>query len=1036
MAESRACGTCGVLLAPGLSTVLCPRCSLQEVLASTEDQTPSGKHLGDYELIEEIARGGMGVVWRARQRSLNRTVALKMIRSGNFASKEDVLRFRAEAESTARLQHPHIVRIHETGEADGLPFFTMDYVPGANLAVLVRDRPLPAKRAVGYVKKIAEAIHYAHEHGILHRDLKPSNVLIDEEDNPRVTDFGLAKRVQKDSFITVTGQVLGSPSFMPPEQAGSKVKMGRHSDVYGLGAILYFLLTARAPFQGESVEVTLNQVRNDDPVSPRRLNPAVPLDLETICLKCLEKDPARRYADAHELALELNRFLCDEPIVARPIGYGEKLWRWGQRNPELAQAISAAVALFIVGFIISLWQWRRAEERAAAAQLNLYVSDMNLALQALRQNNHGYALEKLRAHLPGPGNSTDLRGWEWRYLWKRCQPNNLSSISGDKPVNALALTRNGALLASATEDGLVQVWDYPQSRVISRFTGSSYGPSQSCIAFSPDGALFAMVHGERVFLYETTGWELMRILNAAKPGNLFTVMFSPGNNNVLATGTAGLKAWEAASGREIRPPISFEQRCLHLALSIDGRWIGLSTGDGFSIWDLQSRTKILSRYMGPEQISALAFSSNGLFAACDRDGIVRVWDLLDLQRTQSTKPQAEWDTHSSTIYSAAFSPDNATLATAGSDQLIHLWSTENWQKLNTFKGHLNEVWSLAFASDGDVLLSGGKYGAIMSWNPRERPQSDALAGARFPLWFSPDSRTMATRNGGRNIQFWDVATRTLQSTLRPATNLAVEFAEMTPDGTRLLIRSASNVIHVIDTRNSESIGTLAVDATDLFLATPWRPSPDSRLVPVCIERRPEGRRTFSTELYDISTRGMAATVKDLKGPVCFSPDGRLLAGHNSSRKPIIWDVARGKILWRLEEIARGVTSLAFSGDGRLFAVGSVDGTARLWAVSTGRLLFTLKGHQQGLGKILFSRDNRTLFSTSTDDTVKLWNVATGQEMLSLTDYGGDTYELLLSPDDSTLAVGGLYFARLPIKLWTAPSLKEIDAQLKNQRVAD
>jgi serine/threonine protein kinase len=276
------------------------------------------RHIGDYDLLEEIARGGMGIIFKARQARLDRLVAVKMILAGEFASREQALRFRAEVEAAARLQHPNIVRIHETGEQGGEPYFSMDYVEGTNLAALAHKKPLPARRAASYVKTIAEAIHYAHEQGILHRDLKPSNVLIDSNDQPRVTDFGLAKRMQKESFLTATGDVMGSPNFMPPEQAAAKsVKAGRYSDVYSLGGILFYLLTGRPPFVAETVAETMHHVLNTAPVSPRLLDPGVPEEIAAICLKCLEKEPAKRYQTAQQLADELGRYLRDEPIMAR-----------------------------------------------------------------------------------------------------------------------------------------------------------------------------------------------------------------------------------------------------------------------------------------------------------------------------------------------------------------------------------------------------------------------------------------------------------------------------------------------------------------------------------------------------------------------------------------------------------------------------------------------------------------------------------------------------------------------------------------------
>src|SRR6266571_5284820 len=356
---------------PGASSTAATAASGSNDHASTSTATGLSlpRTFGDYALLEEIARGGMGIVYRARQVSLDRIVAVKMLLFGPLSSPEFVKRFRAEASAAASLQHPNIVAIHEVGVHQGQQFFAMDYVEGQSLAKLLANGPLPARNAASYLKTIAEAIHYAHERGILHRDLKPSNVLIDANDQPRVTDFGLARRLEGDSELTVTGQVLGSPNYMPPEQAaGKRGKISRRSDVYSLGAMLYHLLTGRPPFVGEALTDTLDQVVNSEPVSPRLLNPSVPRDLETICLKCLEKEPDERYATAQALADELGRFVNNEPIRARPVSLLEKGLRWCRRKPALASFIAATSLLLLailIGSPIAIYrinQARKAEQ--------------------------------------------------------------------------------------------------------------------------------------------------------------------------------------------------------------------------------------------------------------------------------------------------------------------------------------------------------------------------------------------------------------------------------------------------------------------------------------------------------------------------------------------------------------------------------------------------------------------------------------------------------------------------------------------------
>jgi WD40 repeat protein len=393
MSPSRICPTCGAALPRDAPPGICPVCALRGALSAGAGEhdiegPDEGTHplaprpaaaeqgpplrpgqcvqrLGDYELLEEIARGGMGIVYRGRQISLDRSVALKLLPFSALTSIEFIKRFRAEASAAAALRHPNIVPVHEVGVHQGQHYLVMDFVRGPPLSRLVSEGPLPPQRAATYLKLIAEAVHDAHEHGILHRDLKPSNVLIDENDQPQVTDFGLAKRLDGESSLTLTGQPLGSPGYMPPEQAaGQHGKVTRRSDVYGLGAILYHLLAGRPPFQAGTLNEALQQVVEKDPLTPRLLNPSVPPDLQTICLKCLEKEPERRYPTAAALAEELGRFLRGEPTIARPIGPIARAWRWCRRKPLVA-GLSAAVVLLllVVGFGSSFAAWRLQRER-------------------------------------------------------------------------------------------------------------------------------------------------------------------------------------------------------------------------------------------------------------------------------------------------------------------------------------------------------------------------------------------------------------------------------------------------------------------------------------------------------------------------------------------------------------------------------------------------------------------------------------------------------------------------------------------------
>ncbi|HVV72367.1 MAG TPA: serine/threonine-protein kinase, partial [Verrucomicrobiae bacterium] len=524
MATPKTCEKCGQPLAEDGRHRFCPKCLFLQARAGlfepaidaeaeasgqrSESGTgeirnpPSeiGISFGDYELLEEIGRGGMGVVHRARQRSLDRIVAIKMMTFGPGASPDSIERFRAEAISAASLHHPNIVAIHEVGVHAGQHFFVMDCIEGQSLARLVGNQPLPAQRAATYLKTIAEAVHYAHERGILHRDLKPSNVLVDLDDQLHVVDFGLARRLEGDSELTVTGQVLGSPNYLPPEQAtGQRARVSRRTDVYALGATLYHLLTARPPFQAESLAQILDLVLHADPVSPRLLNPGVPRDLETICLKCLEKEPSRRYPTAQAMADELGRFLANEPIQARPLGPAGKAWRWCRRKPQVASLAAVAILTFVLGFAGVLRQWhladaqrQRAEAGELSARQNAYVLAMSAAQQALKDKNPGRALELLNRQRPGaaprstlnPQLSTDLRGFEWRYLWQQCQ-NEAAEVIGrlSGRIWSLGVSRDGRWLAAGSEQGQTKAWRLATGEEIELLPDKGW---PSYVTFSPD----------------------------------------------------------------------------------------------------------------------------------------------------------------------------------------------------------------------------------------------------------------------------------------------------------------------------------------------------------------------------------------------------------------------------------------------------------------------------------------------------------------------------------------------------------------------
>lgn len=976
-------------------------------LAVLDDLRPS-PNIPGYDDIEFLAQGGLGTVYKARDSKLDRWVALKLLTSAH-PDPHQLGRFQVEAEAAAKLDHPHIVPIYSIGKHDGLPYFSMAFVEGRDLAKVVAQGPLAPRHAAQVLTKVVEAVDYAHEQGIVHRDLKPANVMIDQFGQPRVMDFGLAKRIETEQRFTLTGQILGTPSYMAPEQAEDG-DVGPWTDVFSLGAMLYHLLTGRPPFQSANVIDTLRQVREDEVLTPRRLNPNLPKDLETICLKCLEKQPQHRYSTA-ELRAELSRYLNGEPIQARQLPTVVRWLRWSRRNPAKILFTAATIVGLIATAAGMLYfreaelrevaevaqdvaeqerdraeqQQGRAEEAEGLARQALYAARIYASPALLREAG----IELVSRILESPPDAGYAGSFEYRYLLRQCRPADRVLAKQETPLDAIASSSDGQFLAIGGDDGSIVIFLSANGEQVRRLHGHS--AAVRSLSFSPDGIQLASCGSDSV----------TRIWN-----------------------------WRAnGAPKELEHPAPLRA----VAFAPDGARIATAGGDRFiRIWNVQTAEEALVLEGHRAEATSVAFGPKGrLLVSGSIDQIPRVWD------TETGESVHELHGHYGPVWTVTFSPDGQRVAGSGHLGSVMLWDASTGVSMAQRQVHAGNTLDLAFELNGKHLLSAGSDGRLawlrtpdletveeimasgkaireLAVLPDGRPATVGSDGTAqiirrpstvvragrwcFATAFSPEGSQLVTTTLDRQVRLWDVRTAQLRKELKGHTSAVEKATFVTSD---LMVSAGNNqdggqmILWSLD--QSKAVETVTLTSRVSSLAA------DRNRRWVVVGCEDGSHHVFKAENDGLDEVDQFAHGRSAVRCIAVAPDGEFLVTGNGDGTVRCWDLSSREQLWSRKAHDGLPNAAAYSPDGRLFVTGGTKGMVNVWRASESEPLWTFPAGSF-IYSIALTHDSKRLLTGGSDRRVKVWDIGTGLRSNEL-EMSGDGLSLT-TPFLPTLSLGG------------------------------